>query len=1477
MTIVNSLYKMNKYQTPINKELIDSLPREVFSELTEYIDSVQFIKNIIAPEDIRGYAKDRPKHPDFNDGRIVVDLINPHILEDMDFFRERALFFDKNKTYTNIRPNPNPNSDYGRFWKEEVRRWKEGLVRPSDGEWIPGQLYFYWNYSPIWLVEDEKDTSSTSTKKKGRRVRAFPKPWLGDYLFYHYMEAARHNGKHGKLLKTRGVGFLEPNSSILKQLTGDIKVGDVKVGDMLLDRYGRETKVLEVYPQGKQDIYEVVTLDGRTIRCGKDHLWSVYDKSKGSANKNKLYTYKTKDLIEKGLAWKNKDGYNLYKFYIPELVGYVDYPEKKLDIPPYVMGALLGDGSMSTKSIKIASDDKEVIEKIQSDMGEKYTLVRDTSNNNYRIVYNDLYGISGNHIRINPLKKLLVDNGWNFTSSTKYIPEIYKLSSYEQRLELVKGLMDTDGSISKEGNLEFSNSNEQLVDDLASVLRSMGISCTKGLGRVPHQKEIKGKLYNIKQEYRLHIRTNLNLFNVSRKAARVKVKKLRNNNAIVEIRDLKYKEESTCFLVDNEEHLYLTGDFVPTHNSFKMGSISPCNMYTLPGSGNPNFHLASSKDFLTGDKGIWGKIVDVLGWIAETTPLPRMRLVNSDRDMTIKLGYKDEYGINKGLQSTVDAISLKDNPEKARGVRGPLIHYEEDGLFDNLEKAWNVNRKAVEDGDTAFGFMLAGGTGGCVTAGNKVWTNDGSLVNIEDLVHSEGILGFNEKEGKVSKENITYWQEPKFKECLLITTNTGKQIECSTDHPLYIDNLKGKFVAAEDVVIGDRIGIIDKVDIFGNNKMKYPRMIGLLIGDGSYGYNQSVRFYNCDEGISNYVESNFDYVINHQRSTKDNKIYKEYGIRNFRQYLRDVGIVDQVKNEKTLPVNIHSYIKEDICELLGGLYDADGYINIRNTSRGSILAEISLSSMSVSLMKEVQLLLIKLGIHSKIRERKPRLDKKSGIKDKNSWYELTIADSRSLVSFSENITLLAEHKQERLNKIKEVFKSIKPQCVRNGYRLEKITNIENVGIKQVYNLTADTTNTYLVNGIITHNTEGASFEGSEKLFYTPDAYNIYSVPNVYDKNTNGGSQCGFFWGCYLNRKDCYDLNTGEPDIIKALIQVLKDRLVVKYGASDPNAITQKKAEEPVTPQEAVMRTEGTVFPVADLKDHLETIMADREKFVSEHYVGDLIRTATGKIEFKPTTDKVPIRSYDKLPSDKTGAIEIFQMPRKNGAGEIPFGRYIAGIDPIDADSGNSLFSIIMMDTFTDKIVAVYSGRPRLASDAYEISLRMLEFYNGIANYEKNLKGLFTYFDQKRALKHLCDTPQILKDMDMIKDLGYGNTSKGTVANKEINKWGRVLQAEWQKKFSDGLDSQSLTNDEGEIRMLNLHSLRDIAYIEECIKWNADGNFDRVSAGSMLFILREDRYRRTESLKENDGNTGSDIANDKFFNKNFKRNSNISIY
>lgn len=750
MDEINELYKFNNYQTPLTEELKKSLPREVWLELTDILNSITFIKSLIATENVRGYAKDVTKSTDYNDGRIEVDVTNPHILEDMDFFREKALFFEKHGKYTHLTPNPNPKSDYGLFWKQELKKWKHGLIRPSDGEWIPGELYFYWNYSPIWLVE-EAGTQSNGTKSQGERVRKFAKPWLGDYLFHHYVEQCKRRGEHGKMLKCRGVGA-----------------------------------------------------------------------------------------------------------------------------------------------------------------------------------------------------------------------------------------------------------------------------------------------------------------------------------------------------------------------SFKAASWSPRNIYVYPGSGNPNFHLASDKGFLSGDKGIWGKIVDCLDWIAETTPLERMRVVDrAGSTLEIQLGFKDEYGVRKGNLASVHGISLKDNPDKARGIRGPLIHYEEDGLFNNLEKAWNVNRKAVEDGNTTFGFMIAMGTGGV---------------------------------------------------------------------------------------------------------------------------------------------------------------------------------------------------------------------------------------------------------------------------------------------------------------------------------------------------------------------EGGSFEGSEKLFYSPEAYNVYGIPNVFDKNATGDTLCGFFWGAYMNRKNCYDEEIGEPDIIKALIEILLDRHLVKYSSTDPSAITQKKAEECITPQDAIMRTEGTVFPVSDLKDYLESIMVKKESFLGEHYVGELLRGSDGKIKWKLNSDKFPLRSYDKDNANRQGCLEIFEMPSENANGEIASGRYIFGIDPIDADSGTSLFSIIGMDTFTDRIVCEYSGRPRLAEEAYEISLRLIEFYNGIANYEKNLKGLFSYFDKKNALYRLCDTPQILKDMQMTKDVGYGNSSKGTHANAEVNKWGRKLQADWMN---------SKVESEEESGKLKLHTLRGLAYIEECIKWNSDGNFDRVSAAGMMFILREDRYKRTQSAIENQGKDITTLANDKFFNRNYKNTNAMS--
>ena len=754
---------MNKYQTVFTEEDFKLLPKEVKAEFYEFLETVPFIKWLIQPENVRGFAKDltrwdRPNNlkdrKESSTGKIYVDITKPHILENMDFFRERAIFFDKYGRYTDITPNPNPKSDYAKFWRNELKRWKEGLVRESDGEWIPGGLYFYWNYCPIWLVEENKNSDT-----EGSRQRKFPKPWLGDYLFFHYMEQARNNGEHVKMLKTRGVGA-----------------------------------------------------------------------------------------------------------------------------------------------------------------------------------------------------------------------------------------------------------------------------------------------------------------------------------------------------------------------SFKMGSLSPRNMYIFPGSGNPNFHLASDKTFLTGDKGVFGKVVDTLDWIADNTPLPKLRLVNGLKSMEIQLGYQDEYGVRKGLLSSVYGISLKDNPDKARGIRGPLIHYEEDGLFPHLESAWNINRKAVEDGKVAFGQMVALGTGGV---------------------------------------------------------------------------------------------------------------------------------------------------------------------------------------------------------------------------------------------------------------------------------------------------------------------------------------------------------------------EGGDFAGAEKLFYNPTVYKIYGIPNVYDKNSTGKTLCGFFWGAYLNRKGCYDLDNGEPDVTKALMEIIINRVKTRASATDSKTITQNMAEEPVTPQEAVMRIEGTVFPVADLKDYLGEISSNTLKFTSSHYVGNLIINSHGEVEFRSDSTVYPVRDFPAL-DNKKGAVEVFELPKKT---KDSF-RYISGVDPYDDDIveySDSLGSVFVFDRYTRRIVAEYTGRPGSANEFYEIVYRLARFYNATIMYENNKKGLYAYFNNvKGAITMLADTPEILTDKQLSKPKSVsGNVSKGINATSAINSYGLRLQADWmvETAYSDEFIDQGEDETDNKPIIPNFRKIRSIGYIKEAVAWHPKINADRVSAMNMVMIYDVElaQYNDFNSTK----NKTNSAFND-FFNKIYPMNNDSNL-
>lgn len=396
----------------------------------------------------------------------------------------------------------------------------------------------------------------------------------------------------------------------------------------------------------------------------------------------------------------------------------------------------------------------------------------------------------------------------------------------------------------------------------------------------------------------------------------------------------------------------------------------------------------------------------------------------------------------------------------------------------------------------------------------------------------------------------------------------------------------------------------------------------------------------------------------------------------------------------------------------------------------------------------------------------------------------------------------------------------------------------------------------------------SDFAGAQEIMYNPKGYNMYAIPNVYDKFNQGKPYFVFFFPGYVNRKGCYNEN-GVSDVIKALIEILMNRYRVKYNSTDPNTIIKTIAEVPITPAEAIVKTGVNMFPVADLTERLGQLDANPTEY-DDVYVGDLVFNKEGQVEYKPTS-AMPIRDFPHKDNKIVGAIELYQMPEIDKNTGKPFNdRYILGADPYDDDESNtmSLGSIFVLDLWTDRIVAEYTGRPLYADDYYEICRKLCLFYNGRLNYEYNKKGLFSHFSTRNSLYLLTDVLDFLKEKQMMKE-GYGNKSKGTNASLAINAYARSRLRSWL--LSPVPIMQTIDGEEKEVLVPRLFTVRNRALLKELINYNSEGNFDRISAMGMLMLLREDRmirYQGDVSKEKQEKANSSYDGNDPFFKRNY---------
>lgn len=396
----------------------------------------------------------------------------------------------------------------------------------------------------------------------------------------------------------------------------------------------------------------------------------------------------------------------------------------------------------------------------------------------------------------------------------------------------------------------------------------------------------------------------------------------------------------------------------------------------------------------------------------------------------------------------------------------------------------------------------------------------------------------------------------------------------------------------------------------------------------------------------------------------------------------------------------------------------------------------------------------------------------------------------------------------------------------------------------------------------------SDFAGAQEIMYNPKGYNMYALPNVYDKYNQGKPYFVFFFPGYVNRKGCYNEN-GVSDVIKALIEILMNRYRVKYNSTDPNTIIKTIAEVPITPAEAIVKTGVNMFPVADLTERVGQLDANPTEY-DDVYVGDLVFNKDGQVEYKPTS-AMPIRDFPHKDNKIEGAIELYQMPEIDKNTGKPYNdRYILGADPYDDDESNtmSLGSIFVLDLWTDRIVAEYTGRPSFADDYYEICRKLCLFYNGRLNYEYNKKGLFSHFSTRNSLYLLTDVLDFLKEKQMMKD-GYGNKSKGTNASPAINAYARSRLRSWL--LAPVPIMQTIDGEEKEVMVPRLFTVRNRALLKELINYNSEGNFDRISAMGMLMLLREDRmirYQGDVSKEKQEKANSSYDGNDPFFKRNY---------
>jgi hypothetical protein len=336
-------------------------------------------------------------------------------------------------------------------------------------------------------------------------------------------------------------------------------IGKIHAGEYVISVDGTPTRVLGVYPQGKLQVYKITCDDGAETEASADHLWTVLEYKKRRkltlSNKKDLRQYHT--LTTKEILDSDK------QYYLP-VADAVELYEKELPIPAYTFGVLLGDGCVVFRSTIFNTIDSEIVERVKNEIGNYYHVCSNLQDGKC-----PTHSINRNNPAVPSYSQLLKLLGIHGAKSySKFIPKLYLTSSIKDRIALLQGLMDTDGYSPKSGGAVFCSSSLDLCKDVNELVNSLG-GITKLSSKLPkfkHNNESKVG----RRAYRLTVTlpNSINPFYLSRKASNVKPRTKYFASRRIETITPTDTKECVCISVEHPSNLYITDNYIVTHNTF---------------------------------------------------------------------------------------------------------------------------------------------------------------------------------------------------------------------------------------------------------------------------------------------------------------------------------------------------------------------------------------------------------------------------------------------------------------------------------------------------------------------------------------------------------------------------------------------------------------------------------------------------------------------------------------------------------------------------------------------------------------------------------------------------------------------------------------------------------------------------------------------------------------------------------------------